>query len=671
MATLEQFGKYVLLKKLSEDPLGETFRAGRLGPQGVEQVVLLRAFNGPRIDTVRLAGELRQRTAVQEALKSPNNGNGVDLGEEQGVPFLAYDYVSGKNLAALAAQAERQLSPLPLDHALLIAERIGLALTMAYETKLQQQRVLHGFVVPQLVMISNEGETRLLGFEAGPVLWELAGRGVFEPEVAAYLAPEALSGSELSKADDVYSLGAILFELLTGTRPSGNPASLAEEIDRAVVAADGTPIPPPIAALLKKSLAPRDQRVPEAVTWHKALSKILVEGQYTATTFNLAFFMHNLFRAEIEKESRELEAEKEMPVPAAAEAAAGSAAAGAPHEDGESTGTLSDTSAVRQRYAAQASEGRSGKGLWVGLAAAVLLLAAAGGVWYFTRQGGGQGAPEPVAAAPAEPVAPEPEDLLPLPEEATEAEPAGPTPEEIQAQELQDQLQAMIDAQSREMEAKLKAQYDARIQELQTQLQATQEAAVKAREQAAEAAKAEPPKPAAQPGEAAEEEADQVAEARTPAGPSAPGEDRSQPDTAGGDTPGSGSTPTQAARPEARPATPRPTPPAPLVEPAGSAAKKPVPEQNAVEIDSPQLLRAPSPRYPDIAKRMNKEATVLLRVLVNEQGRVVDVERIGPKVGSGLDEAAMDAARQARYKAGTEDGKPKAMWTTLRIEFRL
>ena len=42
----EEFGKYLLLKKLSEDPLGETFRAGRVGKEGMEQIVLLRVFNG-------------------------------------------------------------------------------------------------------------------------------------------------------------------------------------------------------------------------------------------------------------------------------------------------------------------------------------------------------------------------------------------------------------------------------------------------------------------------------------------------------------------------------------------------------------------------------------------------------------------------------------------------
>src|SRR5688500_5140294 len=104
MSTREQFGGYLLLKKLGEDPLGETFRAGKIGRQGLERVVLLRVFNGPGIDGPRLWQRVSQRAAIHQVLKSPNLGDGVDMGEVRGTPYVAYDYVSGKNLATLFEQ---------------------------------------------------------------------------------------------------------------------------------------------------------------------------------------------------------------------------------------------------------------------------------------------------------------------------------------------------------------------------------------------------------------------------------------------------------------------------------------------------------------------------------------------------------------------------------------
>src|SRR6185436_13348812 len=125
---------------------------------------------------------------------------------------------------------------------------------------------LHGFVVPELVMVSNEGETRLLGFEVGTALRDCAAAGWRDDSVTSYLAPEVLAGAPQAKQDDTFALGAILYELLTGERlPADSGAGYDAVIDHAALASDGGAIPAPVAALLKKSLAPRDQRVGDAL----------------------------------------------------------------------------------------------------------------------------------------------------------------------------------------------------------------------------------------------------------------------------------------------------------------------------------------------------------------------------------------------------------------------
>ena len=312
MNTREKFGNYVLLKKLSEDALGETFRAGRFGSQGIEQVVLLRVFDAPGLDTAGLWQRVSQRGDIQSALLSPNLGNGIDFGELQGVPYVVYDYISGTNLASLMEQAERQFSPIPVDHALLITERVSLGLSAAYENRFQGSRILHGFLVPSLVMVSNEGEARLLGFEVASGLRELASQNPSLRSLERYLAPEALSGSAPDKSDDVYSLGVILYELITGQAFSPGAGGVPALLDQARLAHEGEAVPATITQLLQNSLAPREQRIADAASWHKTLSQLMIDQQYNPTTFNLAFFMHNLFREEIEKESREIQVEKTL-----------------------------------------------------------------------------------------------------------------------------------------------------------------------------------------------------------------------------------------------------------------------------------------------------------------------------------------------------------------------
>src|SRR3954462_12959338 len=392
----EEFGKYLLLKKLTEDPLGEIFRAGRAGREGMEQVVLLRVFNGKGLDGEKLWARVSGRGAIQEILKSPNIGNGVDLGRVRSFPYTAYDYISGKNLATVFAQSARQHSPIPTDHALLIAERLALALAAAYESRVQDERMLHGFVGPHLGMISNEGETRLLGFEVAPGLRDLAAGGWQDERLSPYLAPETLNGGPAAKSDDVYSLGALLLELLTGERPPVAPfETYGPLIDAAQLANDGTPLPAPVAALLKKSLAPREQRIADAVTWHKTLSKLIIDGSFSPTTFNLAFFMHNLFRDEIERESQEIQAEQTLTLPARpAAAAAATVAVPVPAQDlRETTGVREATWPGTRAQAVREAE-PSKKGLWIGLAAAAVVGLRVGG-WLFLGRSGQAPVPSP------------------------------------------------------------------------------------------------------------------------------------------------------------------------------------------------------------------------------------------------------------------------------------
>ncbi|MFL6264265.1 MAG: TonB family protein [Thermoanaerobaculia bacterium] len=639
----EEFGKYLLLKKLTEDPLGEIFRAGRVGQGGMEQVVLLRVFNGKGLDGEKLWARVSGRGAIQEILKSPNIGNGVDLGRVRSFPYTAYDYISGKNLATVFAQSARQHSPIPTDHALLIAERLSLALAAAYESRVQDERLLHGFVVPHLVMISNEGETRLLGFEVAPGLRDLAAGGWQDEGLRPYLAPETLSGAPAAKSDDVFSLGAILFELLTGERPPvAPPEAYGPMIDAAQLANDGTPLPAPVAALLKKSLAPREQRIADAVTWHKTLSKLMIDSNFSPTTFNLAFFMHNLFRDEIERESQEIQAERTLELPARpAPIAAPAPVPAAPQDLRETTGVREATwPGTRAQVAKEAEPAK--KGLWIGIAAAAVVALGAGGWFLFGRSSGPAVPPSPPpTVSPTTQTAAMPGTVPPAAAPA-----AGQTPEELQAQ-----IQKMFDARSKEMEDKLKGQYDDRIKQLQQQLAESKktQAPGKASERVAQA---EPPLPA-------------PVESRKPE-PAA-----SAPQTA---VPKPEPVAPQTAAPKPEPATEKPVP-APA--PAQPSAPRPQVQtqtgdlvQPGAGVVAPKLQSNLDPRYPPAAKHLNRAAQVDIKVLVDERGKVLDADRIGAKAGFGFDEAAIDAARRAQFQPATKEGVKVKMWTTLRVNFR-
>ncbi|HEX9731587.1 MAG TPA: TonB family protein [Thermoanaerobaculia bacterium] len=645
MNTREQFGKYLLLKKLTEDPLGETFRAGLLGVQGLEHVALLRVFNGPGLDGQRLWEASRDRQGIQSALRSPNLGEGRDMGEVQGIPYVAYDYVSGKNLAALLEQAAKKRHYIPAEHALLITERVALALAAAGENRFGGARILHGFLVPQLTMISNEGETRLLGFEVAPALRGFASNPVIRQHFGRYLAPEVLAAAPPHKADDVYSLGVLLFELLTG-RPLPPPAAdgYGSVIDQGTLAAEQEPIPEALRGLVKKSLLARGERPDDVVAWHKALNTWMFEAKYNPTTFNLAFFMHNLFRQEIERENQEIEVEKTLPLPVGrpepepavtapvplAPPPAAPPPFAAPRED---TGVRSEKTAdFVPEYAREPAGAKTG--LFVGVAVALAIAAAiAGYFWWSGRQGAPQeqrqvATPPPVVVPPPEPAVPE-----------------GPSPEEIQ-----DQIRDLVEQETSGMEEALRAQYERQLEDLENQLSETKAAAERRRQQELERQrKAEEEARLEEQRKAAEAEAARLAAEKKAA--------------------------EEAAAEAARLAAPPPPPPPPPLPPPPPPPPPPqVRRGDLVEMGpgvvAPQVQRL-EPRFPEMARRLRKPgATVTVKVLIDETGRPLEVEQVGEKVGFGFDTEAIQAVRKATFKPATKGGVPVKIWYVLNVQFK-
>ncbi len=651
MNTREQFGKYLLLKKLTEDPLGETFRSGMLGSNGMERVALLRVMNGQGIDGQRLWQAIQGRADIQQLLRNPNLGEGIEMGEIQGIPFVAYDYISGKNLATLLEQAAVKRNFIPAEHALLITERIALGLASASENRLGGERILHGFLAPHLVMISNEGETRLLGFEIAPGLRTFAANPVIRQHFGRYLAPEALSGAPAHRSDDIYSLGVLLLELLTGKPlPPPAPDGFGSVIDQSVVATEGTPIPTELANLLKRSLVAREQRIEDVVTWHKTLNKWMFDGQYNPTTFNLAFFMHNLFRQEIERESQELEVEKTLSLPVAQPAAATAATAvpDAPPQPAppivappnEVSGVHEGTD-VREVTAAVPVQKKSKTGLIAAALAALLVILAGAGYFWWRGQGQPDAATQAAATQPPAATAPEP----------VEEVPAAPTPEEIN-----EQIRAVISQQASEMEEQLRQQYDQQLGDLQKQLEvAKRDAEARRQRELAEQKAVE--------DEAARLEAERVAEAEAEAEAARIAEEEAAAVAAA-----------EKAKEEEAAKLAAAAAAAAAEQPAAAPATQ-VRRGDLVTmgpgVSPPKLLRRPTPRFPIMAKRLNKKtAKVLIRVLIDENGKVSKAELAGREQGFGFDDEALSAAKKSTYEPARKDGVPVKFWHTLAVEFR-
>lgn len=157
----------------------------------------------------------RQEARLMAFVSHPNLVTVYDLHEEPSGSWVVMEYVPGENLKRLIARH----GPLPPEEVLLLLEQVSGALG-----HLHSRNLVHLDIKPQNLIVTPDGSIKLIDFglaqPAGP-RQEMVGGAAFG--TVAYLAPEQASGEPVDAATDVYALGCVVYELLTGQPPFEAP----------------------------------------------------------------------------------------------------------------------------------------------------------------------------------------------------------------------------------------------------------------------------------------------------------------------------------------------------------------------------------------------------------------------------------------------------------------
>ncbi len=639
-ASYTSFGNYLLLKQRSQDGLGTLWRAGEMERLGFKRIVWLRRFDQVGLDRTALAAEVPVTNQLAQLFRASNVVRNPSCGVDGGVPYVAWDYVPSQPLDQLLARVGQEQFPVAIDNALLIAEKMAAALSAALAIEVRSEPLVHGFLVPQLVLIGNDGEALVAGFGLARGLLANLDRLAVQEMAAPYLAPEVLASHTPSRRSDVYSLGAILYQLLCGAPLPTDSAARAAALQAPHLAQEEGPVPADVLAIVQKALAPRpEDRFGSAADFKRELEKLLYGGAYSPTTFNLALFMDRLYRHEIEEEDREVQREKGLDV--------------TPYFRAPRSET-GPAPAIEAPPPAPASR----TGLYIAIAAVAGLIAVVAYLLF------GRPAPQTVDQATIAKLVQEQLTEYAKKEKDLADQLAA---EKARTEEMQKQVeaskqaaatarkpltaeeQARIEQQKRELETRL-ADQRRREEELARVREERARAEAAAAAKAAALPKAPPPLATAAP---------QVAAAKPTSAPlaieptMAPPTPQAQPTTAA---------------PEIAPTT------APIV-PATTIRTGDMVDFTELDV-TPQSLVEVKPTIPRaaVAAKVNAQGVVILRALVNEKGSVDDVQVMrGFPVGKlGVDEACLDAARQYRFKPGMKNGVKVKTWTTvtMRVDLR-
>src|ERR1051326_4817434 len=206
----KRIGRYTVTGLIGKGGMGAVYRAFR--DDDFQMQVAIKVLR-QGTDTEDALTRFRTERQILAGLQHPNIARLIDGGAtDDGLPYLAMEYVEGTPLLTYAAS-------LPVQQRLQLFRSVCSAVQHAHQSK-----IVHRDIKPANILVTFDGVPKLLDFgiakllHAGPgIPSTLTGTGV-APMTPAYASPEQIRGEDVKTSTDVYSLGAVLYELLTGRR---------------------------------------------------------------------------------------------------------------------------------------------------------------------------------------------------------------------------------------------------------------------------------------------------------------------------------------------------------------------------------------------------------------------------------------------------------------------
>jgi eukaryotic-like serine/threonine-protein kinase len=221
-----QLGNYKIVSRLGQGPMGEVYLARDMT---LSREVVIKLLKSGR-DAAKIARRFRQDEQILAGLVHPNIAwlYGADI-TATGIPYLVMEYVEGPRLHRYCR--EKALS---IEERLVLFRKICAAVAYGH-----QHLVLHRNIKPANIRVGPDGEPKLLDFGIASTLdgtiSTIAQQTLTALVISEYASPEQVRGEKLTTASDIYSLGVVLYELLTQKWPYGRTTGRPGEVARAII----------------------------------------------------------------------------------------------------------------------------------------------------------------------------------------------------------------------------------------------------------------------------------------------------------------------------------------------------------------------------------------------------------------------------------------------------
>ncbi len=237
----DRFGQYEILERIASGGMAELYRARRSGVEGFQKIVAIKKILPHLADNEGFIAMFADEAKLAAQLNHPNIVHIYDLGKiEAGGYFIAMEHVEGRDLRAILESARELGMPLPVPLAVYVASKVASALDYAHRRRDGDGRdlhIVHRDVSPQNILISYEGDIKLCDFGIAKAASKVSQTesGALKGKIQ-YMSPEQAWGKPIDRRSDLFSLGTVLYELLTEQKlfPGESDMTVLEKVRAAV-----------------------------------------------------------------------------------------------------------------------------------------------------------------------------------------------------------------------------------------------------------------------------------------------------------------------------------------------------------------------------------------------------------------------------------------------------
>jgi len=309
-----EFGAYTLLKRLAVGGMAEVYVAKAQGIGGFEKLVAIKVIHPRLSEDEHFITMLVEEAKLSVLLTHGNIAQTFDLGCIDETYFIVMEYVDGADAYRILKRCEARKRQLPIDVCTYVVSEVANGLDHAHRKRDSSGKplnVVHRDISPQNVLISHTGEVKIVDFGIAKAALRTGQTeaGVIKGKYY-YMSPEQAWGDPLDHRSDIFSLGVVLYELLTGEMlyKEDNIPALLDRVRKADVLPPSLrrpEIPTTLEQIVLKACAKKpEDRYQSAHDMAQALSTFLYTVTASFTAQRLADLMRELFGEQAESGER-------------------------------------------------------------------------------------------------------------------------------------------------------------------------------------------------------------------------------------------------------------------------------------------------------------------------------------------------------------------------------